>query len=296
MEKLPKLIYGVEVPTKEEFFKKKYEGKKTKNTKKSERYAEAFLKAINCNVHRGDGKKEYERNGGLTPDFVIFKDILRENHPDDFYVDVNEVIGGAYHLKRKVLDKTGTLNPFREESIKTHNNMGYIHKIPLNFNLDEEFRGELYNPFITKRKKYGDRRSSGKFGLISVQGFENTPDYMKCFYTLLNENFDAIIGSLIKLGFKKDDVQKIKRLKIDVLSGRKRGLLTFYLPFEEKNWCFWAMLGSVSLKGTCIMIINSNVLKSLEGSMEYEWLMSLKESNIEFIEQLENELKNLNEV
>lgn len=294
---MPVEFHGVMVPTKKEFYKSKLEGKSTKNSNWAEDYAEAFLKSIDCPlIHKVDGNPKYKGwpDGLFTPDFIIFDEELHENDPSDFYVDVQEVTGGPWNIKSKGNKIIGETNPVRasyansENSSKENPNSFMVNEY------DPAVIEAIFKPLNKKRKKYGStKRISGKFGLISVQGYKNDIDYILHFSKLIWHTFEVIIESLKQNGSTKQEVESIMDLRLDIISHKKKGLITIYFPYQSKDWCFWALLGSVSFEGMCLLVINSTVLETLKNTQEYDWLISFsKKPSLPFISKLKSNMKN----
>jgi len=294
---VPVEINGIMVQTKEEFLKEKLEGKRTKNSDWAEYYAQAFLKSIKCPlIHKVDGNPKYKQwpDGLLTPDFIIFGDELHENDPDDFYVDVQEVTGGPWDIKSKGNKIIGETNPARSSYTNSKQSSSENpHSLMINEN-DPVIIEAIFKPLNKKRKKYGStKRISSKFGLISVQGYKNDIDYILHFSKLIWHTFEVIIDSLKQNRASNKEIESVMDLRLDIISHKKKGLITIYFPYQSKDWCFWALLGSVSFEGLCVFIINSTVLDSIKNTPEYDWLVSFsKTPNLQFINELNREMKN----
>jgi len=283
---MPVMYKGIEVPTKEEFYKRWFEGERTMASDKAEKYAEAFLKSLGVeDIHKSDVEKYKKRKDWLTPDFVIFKEELKKNDPEDFYVDVQEVTGGPFDLKKeKMFGKYP--NTIREKAMNSHDVIMITED-------SKEILDAIYKPFHKKRKKYGNsKRKSPKFGLISVQGFEHNPAYLKHFLTLVDNNIRAIENLFL---YAKNDkaVEQLKNLKLEILKGEK-GLITIVVPCEGEDWIFWCLLGNIAYEGFGLMIINANSLQKIEGTPEHKWLLNLIENpRLEFLDKLKEGLERI---
>ncbi|AQM66653.1 hypothetical protein Vca1114GL_00130 [Vibrio campbellii] len=287
---MPVEVDGIKYQTEEEFFARHLDGKRNKSSDWAEEYTEAFLAAIDCPIiHKVDGNPAYEKlePGLLTPDFVIFSEKLGENDPDVFYVDVQEVTGGPWDLKGKGNPIVGTPNPLREGMLKTKEDRNHVQRVMINEDNPKVLKA-IFNPLKEKSKKYGTKkRQSSKFGLVSVQGGIQDIAYETHFQKLLWHSMEVVINFMKSNGYTINDIHKFMDLRLEIMGHKQEGVVPLFLPFPDEKWCFWAILGSKSYQGLCLLIVNTVALDELKGSAEYDWLLSFtKGQNFMFSERL----------
>jgi len=284
------------IPTKEEYYKKLFEGERGINTKWSEDYAKAFLQSIGSPiVHTVDGNPKYQKRakGLCTPDFIIGKNSIGDNDPDDFYIDIQEVTGGPWDIKKKKspLFKHGNPARIAEENLRD-SEVGYenAQRVAIN-EFSPEILKAIFKPINKKSHKYGQRkRKSSKFGLISVQSPTHGLDRKLHYSKLIWSVFESIIIELRQLGVNQKELSLINNLRNQVLSGQKDGLIPISLPFKNNTWCFWALLGVNYYYGQCIFLVNQSALKRYEDDTDevISWVNKLSMSEgFSFINELE---------
>ncbi|MBE8558823.1 MULTISPECIES: hypothetical protein [Vibrio] len=288
---MPVMYDGIELPTEEEHYAKLLDGAREKSSRWAENYAEAFLKSVGCPIiHKVDENPKYENiaPGILTPDFIIFSDTLRGNHPDDFYVDVQEVTGGPWDLKGEGNHLIGKPNPMRENTLKVKENNKLVQRYIVNESNPDVLKA-IFMPLKKKSKKYGaKKRKSSKFGLISVQGNFQDIAHELHFSKLLWHTMENVIDFMKVSSYSNDEIHKFMDLRLDIMNHKKEGVIPLFLPFDE-CWCFWALLGSKSYNGLCLLVVNTTALEKLKGLPEYEWLLSfISGENVEFSDKIRN--------
>lgn len=284
-------------PTKEDLFTRILDGKAHKSTAWTEDYAEAFLKAIDApQVHKVDGNSLYTHRASnlCTPDFILGKDKISDgNNPTDFYVDVQEITGGPWDVKKKS-------NPFFSEGspVRKMWEYGKLHKpteenpvrIPL-IETNPDVLKAIFNPLRKKSAKYGlKKRNSARFGLISVQAPSNNFDETLHLKTLQATVFKSITRKIKQGGAEWKYIEQMEAMFFLVLLDRIKGLFPIAAPFIEDTWCFWAIISTTSGEGNCTFIINTTGLKkakSLQKDAVTRWVEKISvRKTFSYIEKL----------
>lgn len=243
-----------------------------------------------------DGNPLYKKRARdlCTPDFVIGQDSIGENNPNDFYVDVQEVTGGPWDIKKRKSPLFNKENPVRVASEKLRDlEFGYKNRqrILINENNPELLKA-IFKPIHRKSHKYGQRkRQSSKFGLISVQ----SPIYELDRQVHFNKLRWSVFESIIQLGIKEKDLHVIVDLRNKILTGEKKGLIPITASFKSDTWCFWAILGVNECAGQCIFLINQNGIERYKDEADevISWINNIGMSkDLIFLKELEEAFNN----
>jgi hypothetical protein len=290
-KKRPDWMKGLNVPTKEEWFQSKLDAPKLENNSEfSESIAKQFLidtdfpdfHNIDENPIYNKERKRLQRSKTLqdmlTPDFVVGKGPVEANNPDDFYVDVNEITEGIWGNFNDNNPKFKSGNPVKKmlEATRDATPETYTSEAPYRMMINEYDPSLIQKLFLTiksKAAKYSIKRNnSEKFGLISVLAEERHDIAMIQYTKLLISIFDDMLMPYLP----SDSKEQVRKLKLEVLNPAcQKGIVPIQAPFEGP-WCFWAILGTGSYKGECLVLINNLVLDKLEINDPVSiWLRSL---------------------
>jgi len=262
-----------------DYFENLLNGKRQKNTERTEDYAKLFLEKIGVPlVHKVDRNPAYKaREKGLfTPDYVIWQDHIGDNDPNDFYVDVQEITGGPFDATISHISELNHYNPVRDAIEKIRELPAvYANRQTILINeYNPEILKAIFQPILKKSEKYGNgKRASSRFGLISVQSPGNEMASMvhfkKIVYTILTNLVEFLQGRA-----PEKAVKSVYETKIRILEDRQNGLIPFLLPFNSDCWCFWAIIRPI-LPQQCLFLVNSTGLERAKQQKEdqaTQWL------------------------
>lgn len=292
-KKLVELAKAAGVPTKDEYFARRLSLRKTENNNSwSESIAESYLKKINFPpFHRVDDNPDYKKeikrrnrsktlSNMLTPDFVLGELIVESNDPLDFYIDVNEITEGVWGNFNDASNKFTNGNPVKKMLESMRDSDSYTSDKPYILpvtELDPSLVAGLYKQIKSKSDKYSSKRNgSSRFGLVSVLSQDNFDLSMLQYQKLLISVFDDMIMPFFRVHFSGENIQRVIKLRHEVISiSCQKGFVPILAPFEGP-WCFWMILGTGPFNGECLCLINSSTIYALgEEHQVLLWLRKM---------------------